>query len=255
MSEATHTEPGQNGSPGAKELIRARIWLILALGAIGAVAGFAGSELSSSTEYEAEAVMFHQESPVSASLTNNQWVQAPATNPQRERSATVDNLDPTANAAAQVLGTSPDEVLDVVHIEPDLEQERIYVYGVDADADRAATYANTFAEQFERKAEAFDQIEIKVALARSEQTLAELTPELLAKRPGKDVRDQIARLEALQITGTDRIHVIREAKVPTEPAASGLPLRATLAGGLAGILLGLAIACWPLVRRGDTATS
>lgn len=252
-AETNETPAGQAGGPGIWNLIRARIGLIAVLGIVGAVAGYAGSELSSATVYEAEALMFHQESPVSAGLTNSQWVQAPPTNPERERSATVDNLDPTAAATARELDTDSDEVLDVVHIEPDLEQERIYVYGTDPDPERAAEYANAFADNFERLAEAFDEREIRTALGRARRTLDQLPPDLLSARPGKDLNDQMDRLRALQITGTDRIRVIRAARVPDEPKAAGLPLRATIAGGLAGILLGLAVACWPLVRRSRDA--
>lgn len=254
MSDTTSkTEADGHGEPGVGELIRARVGLVVTLGLVGAVAGFAGSELSSATVYEAEAVMFHQESPVSAALTNNQWTQAPPTNPQLANSAGVDNVDPIAKAAGEELGVPADDVLDVVHIEPDLEMERVYVYGVDSDPEVAAEYANAFAGAFQAKVEAFDAAEIETALQRARNTLAELPPDLVRARPGKDLNDQIERLQALRITGTDRVKVIREANVPDEPEASGLPIRATLAGGLAGLLLGVAVACWPLVRRGRDA--
>jgi uncharacterized protein involved in exopolysaccharide biosynthesis len=250
MSEATDTKAEQAGGPGVSALIRARIWLIAALGGVGAIAGFAGSELSASTEYEAEAVMFFQDSPVSAALTNSQWTVTPATNPQLGRSVSPENVDPAAEAAAEELGVEEGDVLDIVHVEPDLEEERVYVYGVDSDPEVAAEYVNAFTDAFLAKAEAYDRAEIDRGLKRARATLEELPPELLAARPGKDVQDQIDRLLAVQITGTDRVAVIREAEAPSEPEASGLPLRATVAGGLAGVLLGLAIACWPLVRRG-----
>jgi capsular polysaccharide biosynthesis protein len=238
--------------PSVRELIRARLGLILALGAIGAVAGFAGAELVGSDKYETEAVMFFQESPVSAALTNSQWVQTPATNPELGDSATVENQKPIFEATAEELDVDEGAVRDVIGVEPDLEEERVIIVATDSDPDRAAEYANAFATTFVAEAEEFDESEIEAALERSEATLEELPPDLVRSRPGKDVRDQIARLKALEVTGTDRIDVLERAEVPDEPVAS-IAWRSVITGGLAGLLLGLAIACWPLLRRSRDA--
>lgn len=248
---AMNERPTETYDPGAiRRALVARAPLIVGLALVGAAAAFLGSSLSNDI-YEARAVMLIKETPVDARLINGAFEQAPATNPRRMRSATVDNLKPAARQAASDLGdgVSADDVLATVRLEPDLEKERAYLYGEDSDPELAASYANAMAAGFEKAAASFDQREIATALTSARSALRMLPPNLRRSRGGKDIRDQIARLRSAAVLGTDRVLVLRRAKIPDGPKASDSPARAAVAGGVGGALIGIVFALAPLLRR------
>jgi capsular exopolysaccharide synthesis family protein len=138
--------------------------------------------------------------------------------------------------AADVGGLSSDDVDSKVDISERGQSDLISITATDADPDRAALIANTFAREFivlRRQADRKNILEAQTAL---KQKLAPLERTGVVEPEERTLRSRLDELTVLASVQTGNAEVAQRAEVPDDPSTPGV-----LWSGVLGILFGLVL--------------
>ncbi len=228
----------QEGLTRFVQILRERIWLILAIVAL--TTGVAILYVLTATKvYEAEADLLV--SPISGDQ-NPAYVIAGL--PQESADPTRDvetaaRLATTLDVAARVaeeLDTdqTSKELQESVRAEPVAQSDIIAITSSANSPEEAQAIANAFAE--EAVAERTDRMRAQI-----DERLPALRAELEADPDDEILADQIRQLELLRAGDDPTIEVLTLADLPTSPV-SPRPVLSVAGGLLAGLILGIAVA-------------
>jgi non-specific protein-tyrosine kinase len=238
------------------QVVRQRLWLILACIALSTAAAVA-YVATADTVYEAEAQLSVQ--PVSGDNTFVGLNLVRESNDPRRDVQTVANLVATPSVGRLVMervrtGKSLRELLKDIEAAPVADSGLVAITAKAGTPRQAARLANAFAAGVVADRDA----ELRQQLAR----LLPLLRERLRSLPGgpdegarDDLLAQLGLLEGLRASGDPTVNVATRAEVPEEPVAPR-PVLSILAGVFVGAVLGLCIAFAvqvldPRLRRED----
>ncbi len=222
------------------EVVRERIWLVIACVVIATGAAAAYATLATKT-YEAQATLLV--TPVDSGDPDllGLGLIPSSSDPTRDVStaASLVNSPSVAARAAEEIGGDPGELRQAVTAEP-LAQSNVVAITAEADApERAAEIANAFAEAT-----------IADRTARLHRQLDTLIPSLQARVDRLPVTEQssqsgiaqrLAALESLRASDDPTIHVETLAEEPTGPSWPR-PKLSVVVGAIVGLMVGLVIA-------------
>ena len=228
--------------------VRRRAVLILALTALAAVAAAAVS-LSQPDRYEATATLlfrapgldeqiFDRSVPVGGNDVYDGDTNTGLVALRSVAVRTAEGADVTDSAA---------EVDEAVTVSPGAGAGLVEVTAADETADGAAALANAYAEAYNAERRDQNRAEVERARRAIERQLSSLPPGDDGELAGR-LREDLGDLDTLAALQTSDADVVDEA-LPPSSAASPKPLRDAIAGGLAGLVLGL-LAAFALERSG-----
>ena len=212
--------------------------------------------LAADKVYEAEADLLVTPVPAEQTVVSSLGLIRESADPALDVETAAQLIDSTdaAERAAKELGdgTTTQEVLDAVRIEPVPESNIVAVIAEDSDPERARDLANAYAGAAvdERTAELRERIE--AALPRLQAQLARVSPDEVS---ADSLAAQIVQLQTLAAGPDPTIQLETEATTPSSPV-SPKPALTIGAGVVGGLVLGLLVAfAWkaldPRLRRED----
>lgn len=223
-------------------LIRRRLGLILGAGALLAAIVF-GVSLTKPDRYEATSVLLFRDSGLDLQIlgrpnpSGGDRVLDPDTN------VGLASLDVIASRARRQLAQADPTAagsIDRIEVREGAGPELVEITAASESPAAAAAAANAYAEAF---------IEFRVSSSREafERTRAVVRAELQAGGEAPDsqtatrLRQQLTDLRSLELLQTGDVELVERADVPSSPTGLS-PLRKGVLGGLAGLLVGLALA-------------
>jgi len=172
-------------------------------------------------------------------------VLAPSQDPAREAATNVAlvGLDTISIRAAEALDgrLTPSQIRDKVEVLAKGQSNVVVVLATDRSRWFAAALANTIAEQYIAFRLDADRSKINQAATLVRRRLQELSAEERGGEAGRSLRSQIEELELLASLQTGNAELVQPA-IPPRSASSPKPVRNTLIGLFAGLVLGIGLA-------------
>ena len=219
--------------------IRQRIALVLAATVLMALGGLAlaatqDEVFTASTTVLAQDAGFDQQ----AFGTETVVLQTDALGPFTE--AELGSLNTVAARTSRILGgePGPGEIEDAVEVEPDPDAGVISVEAESPTADGAAALANSYAEAMIEVRRQMLIATIEDARQVAESRLKTLEPDSQSAKRLEEQLDRLATFEDLQ---TGDLVKVNSAVAPADPTRPK-PILSAFAGGIAGLLIGIALA-------------
>jgi len=213
---------------------------------LGVVAGAFVSSGRQARYQATSKLLFRNDTAPDQSLQSVFGLPTSATAPDPTRTAATNvalvSVDPVADMTAHALGprVTSSEVKAEISVAAVGQSNVVAITASDPSPGRAATLANTFAQQFIVFRQNTDRALINNALQGVEAQLQKLDPRVRAGSSGAALESRIEQLSALSGLQTGNAEVVQAAKTP--PAAAQAAGKLNLAvGGLLGALLGLAL--------------
>lgn len=218
--------------------LRSRAWLILLLTAAVAGAGYALSDRLP-RDYEATAVLLFRDLNLAPAVFGSAVTQG---NPERDAQTNVRlvELERVRSVAGRRFGLTAEGVSEAISVVPEGESDLISITATSSKARRASRLANAVANAALdlRREQVVGQIEDAERRLRDE---VENVPEGTTRSERRQRRRELANLGLLRSIQTGGVELAQEAEVPRSPEEADRTQVAVL-GGLAGFLLGVAIA-------------
>ena len=228
---------GEDTLAHALDMLRRRS-LIIVVSVIACVGIALAQRAWSGDAYEASAeVMFGAPSLSDAALE----VDRGGIDPERLAATNVliaESQEVAEAVRGQVGGASAGALLEQVQVEAEESADVLRITGTNADPERAATLANTFAEQYIR----FKAQRDLDSIAAAETDLREQLEELPRQAPERStLEDSLQRLAALRAVASGDARLLGRAAPPQEPSGiGGVPL--IVLAVIVGLALGLVAA-------------
>jgi Mrp family chromosome partitioning ATPase len=220
-------------------IIRRRFWLVLISIAVGIGVALLISA-GQPTQYQSTAVLLFRQVLLDIQLTGAP-LELPSGDPAIE-SATDIGLVSSENVragAAQVLGPpyTADNLTNYVSVSAQGKSDLVGVQGTASSPSEAALIANTVAATYLRIA---NQQVVAEVTAAEDQVRSRIAARTLTPSQRSALRAALIKLSVLAAVGSDNVHLVQPAVPPTSPS-SPKPKRNAILGGLAGLLIGLAL--------------
>jgi receptor protein-tyrosine kinase len=215
-----------------------RRWLIIVVSVVACVGIALAQRALAGDVYDASAqVMFGAPSLSDAALEVNRG----GVDPEREAATNVQIAESQEVADAvreEVGGASAQALLDQVAVEAEESADVLRITASDADPERAATLANSFAEQYIRFKAQRDLDSIAAAEADLRRQLEALPRRATERRA---LEDSLERLASLRAVASGDARLLGSARPPAAPAGiGGVPL--VVLAVIVGLALGLVAA-------------
>lgn len=228
-------------------ILRRRWWLVVLCAAVGAAAAGLVSGMQQK-QYRASAqLLFRNDTAPDESLQSVFGLPTSATAPDPTQQAATDvalvSLATVADMTAKAIGhhLTGSEVGSEVTVTAVGQSNLASITATSASPTLAARLANTFAKQYIVFRRHADRLVITQALRGVQARLNTLSPQLRGTPTGQQLENQELKLSALAGLQTGDAEVVQTAAVPSAPALPKTKLNVA-AGGLLGLILGIALA-------------
>jgi capsular exopolysaccharide synthesis family protein len=231
----------QRGTGGALiELIRHRWSLIAVCTLLLATAGYV-TEASKDEEFESTASLV-----VRPAAAENALYETPDTDEYRATLTTVElgGLNEVSARTARRMrdaGLSAAEVDAAVSVSSEGNSAIVDVVATAPRPQLAADLANTYAREYIAVRRDLDRRQVRDARTEIQRTISQLTPEQRRRPRGRRLLAQRDQLDVLLAVRTGNLQLVQPAR-PNPQAVGPEPDKRAVLGGLAGLVLGLAIA-------------
>ncbi len=221
-------------------IIRRRIWLVIVSIIVGVGVAVALSS-SQQKQYQSTAVLLFRQVLLDIQLTGTPLT-VPSGDATVESATNVGLLDQenVRAGAAQQLGPpyTADNLKNHVDIATQGKSNLVGIKGTAGSPDEAARIANTVATQYLRIA---SQQTVAQITAAEDRVRSRINTQKLSSSQRNALRAALTKLSVLASLGPENVHLVQPAVPPNSPS-SPKPVRNAIIGGLAGLLLGLALA-------------
>ena len=224
----------------ALRAVRRRAPLIIAVALAVAAGGFIYSLLAEKT-YTAEATVLARDPNFAQRAFGSKVLLTQPQAPTPFKEAKLAELEEVAGRAAAKLGAdgpSPSEIRDAVDVVTDADSSVLTVQAEWSTPQTAASIANAYAAAIVATRREANVAVIERARATAEQQLSKLdsgSPE------AAQLQQTLAELETFEALQTGDVEQVHRAAAPADPS-SPRTLTNTVGGGVAGLLLGIALA-------------
>ncbi len=221
-------------------IVRRRLWLVILTIIVGVGVALALSA-SQKKQYQSTAVLLFRQVLLDIQLTGTPLT-LPNSDPTIESATDVGLVDQenVRAGAAQQLGPpyTTQNLKSYVDISTQGKTDLVGVKGTAGSPNEAARIANTVASQYLRIASQQTVSEISAA---EDRVRSEINTRKLTRTQRNALQNALTKLSVLASLGPENVHLVQPAVPPNSPS-SPKPLRNGIIGGLAGLLLGLALA-------------
>lgn len=221
-------------------IVRRRLWLVI----VSVVVGIGVALVLSSAQqkqYQSTSVLLFRQVLLDIQLTGTP-LQLPSSDPTVESATDVGLVDQenVRAGAAQQLGPpyTSENLKSHVNISPQGKSNLVGVQATAGSPDEAARIANVVANQYLRIASQQTVAEITAA---EDRVRSEINARKLTRVQREALQTALTKLSVLSSLGPENVHLVQPAVAPNSPS-SPKPVRNAVIGGLAGLLLGLALA-------------
>ncbi|MBO9531420.1 MAG: hypothetical protein J7513_00395 [Solirubrobacteraceae bacterium] len=216
-------------------------WLIVLCGVVAAAAAYGISSTRAEQFQATSTLQVGEQDAADQALAN---ADSKAADPERAQAAVVElfSLPSVRNRASEMLGgrVTPDELLEVVTVESQVESGVIRVSAHSTDPAEARATANAMVQAMIRQRQNITQSKIDAARARINERLSSLTAEGKGSITEQDLMARRRELTLASTLDDGNVTVTQPALQPTSPY-SPRPIRDAFFALLGGFLLGLAI--------------
>jgi Mrp family chromosome partitioning ATPase len=221
-------------------IIRRRIWLVIVSIIVGIGVALVLSN-SQQKQYQSTAVLLFRQVLLDIQLTGTP-LQLQSSDPTIESATDVGLVDQenVRAGAAQQLGPpyTTQSLKSHIDISSQGKSNLVGIKATAASPDEAARIANTVANQYLRIASQQTVAEITAA---EDRVRSEINTRKLTRTQREGLQTALTKLSVLSSLGPENVHLVQPAVPPNSPS-SPKPVRNAIIGGLAGLLLGLALA-------------
>lgn len=219
-----------------------RHWKLFTLCALLVPAIAVAVSLQQPKKYEASASLLFRDPGFDQKLFGSTFF-SPTQDPDREAATNVElvSLDVVAARTAKLLGggLTTDDVSESVDVAADGRSDVVSVRALGSTPRRAATMANTFAQQYIDFRRNADRSKIREAQQLVQRQIDALPPTERRRASGAQLARRADELEVLASLQTGNAELVQPAR-PPETAASPKPVRNGILGLIVGLLIGAA---------------
>jgi succinoglycan biosynthesis transport protein ExoP len=228
----------------AMQVVRRRFWILVICAVLVPAAAVAVSA-AQQKKYTAEATLLFRDPQFDQKLFGSTFVPN-STDPERQAATNLElvSLDTVAaRTAKRIPGVTPKQVSNAVEPETKGQADVVSINATWTDPRRAATMANTFANEYIAFRRDADRAKIGVARLPLRKQLRELSREERAGPLGRSLRARLTQLNVLASLQTGNAELVQPALAPDGPSspkvvrngALGLVLGLILGAGLVGL--------------------
>lgn len=238
MVASQHSERSDLGALGG--ILRRRLWLVIVSIIVGVVVPLVFSN-SQQKQYQSTAVLLFRQVLLDIQLTGTP-LSLPSSDPAIESATDVGLIDQlnVRQGAAQQLGPpyTADNLKPNIDIAPQGKSNLVGIKATANSPDEAARIANTVANEYLRVA---SQQTVSQIVTAEDRVRSQINARKLTSTQREALQNALTKLSVLSSLGPQNVHLVQPA-VPPDTPSSPKPVRNAVIGGLAGLLLGLALA-------------